>query len=257
MRMKRVNGKGGSELIDERTARAVLAEAQRSGADYAELFLEDTESNRIQMLDGKVDTAAYTRLCGAGVRVLEGTRSAYAYTADTSERALLDTARAAAAALGEAGKTSEHEIAFSTSRYHMPAVRAFDTIDNADRVALVREAALAAKAVSPEITQVVASYLDLVQRVTIVSTDGVFASDERPRTRVAVQAVAMKDGEAQTGFEAPGCAGGFEVYQYRIDAEQAGKNAAETAITMLHAPDCPAGFLPVVIDGGFGGVIFH
>ena len=26
---------------------------------------------------------------------------------------------------------------------------------------------------------------------------------------------------------------------------------------MLHAPQCPAGFLPVVIDGGFGGVILH
>jgi TldD protein len=26
---------------------------------------------------------------------------------------------------------------------------------------------------------------------------------------------------------------------------------------MLHAVDCPAGVFPVVIDGGFGGVIFH
>ena len=26
---------------------------------------------------------------------------------------------------------------------------------------------------------------------------------------------------------------------------------------MLHAPECPAGMVPVVIDGGFGGVILH
>lgn len=26
---------------------------------------------------------------------------------------------------------------------------------------------------------------------------------------------------------------------------------------MLHAIECPAGTFPVVIDGGFGGVIFH
>lgn len=26
---------------------------------------------------------------------------------------------------------------------------------------------------------------------------------------------------------------------------------------MLHAPECPAGRIPAVIDGGFGGVIFH
>lgn len=26
---------------------------------------------------------------------------------------------------------------------------------------------------------------------------------------------------------------------------------------MLHAPACPAGYMPVVIDNGFGGVLFH
>jgi TldD protein len=29
------------------------------------------------------------------------------------------------------------------------------------------------------------------------------------------------------------------------------------AVTMLHADNCPAGMMPVVIDGGFGGVLFH
>ena len=48
-------------------------EAQRSGADYAELFVEDTQSTRIEMIDGKVESANYARLCGAGVRVLLGT----------------------------------------------------------------------------------------------------------------------------------------------------------------------------------------
>ena len=48
------------------TARAVLFEAQKSGADYAELYLEDKESTQIEMLDGKVETANYTRVCGAG-----------------------------------------------------------------------------------------------------------------------------------------------------------------------------------------------
>ena len=81
-------------MIREETARAVLREAQRTGADYAELFLEDTESTRIEMIDGKVESANYARICGAGVRVLRGTNSAYAYSADVSEHALMDTARA-------------------------------------------------------------------------------------------------------------------------------------------------------------------
>lgn len=244
-------------MINASIAHAVLGEARRSGADYAELFLEDKESNQIEMLDGKVESASYTRTCGAGVRVLKGTVSAYAYSADVGEQALLDTARAAAAALGDAKSAPDHAVTFAVKRYGTKMERPFDAIGNADRVKLMRESALAARAVSREVTQIRVRYLDSVQRVTIVSTDGVFAYDERPRTRVVVQTVAMQNGEAQTGFEGPGCGRGFEAYRESIDVAEAGRTAANMAVTMLHAPDCPAGYLPVVIDGGFGGVIFH
>jgi len=42
-----------------------------------------------------------------------------------------------------------------------------------------------------------------------------------------------------------------------VNPEEAAKTAANMAVTMLHADACPAGVMPVVIDGGFGGVIFH
>ncbi len=255
-RENKIGRKG--NLIAYSFAEAVLHEAQASGADYAELFYEDTESTSISMQDGKVDSANYARSCGAGVRVLRGTRSAYAFSADTSEGALLDTARSAAAALGALGKPCPGgDAVVPMARFDRPVKRPFDTVKNADRIALLRSAANAAKGVSDEVTQVLCRYIDKTQRVLIVSTDGVYAYDERPRTRIAVQAVAMQNGAAQTGFEGPGRRMGFEAYREQIDAESAGKTAAEMAVTMLHAPDCPAGFLPVVIDGGFGGVIFH
>ena len=244
-------------MIREDMAFAVLRAAQNSGADYAELFLEDNESTRIEMLDGKVETANYTRICGAGVRVLLGTQSAYAYSADTSERALMETARAAAAALGDAKHTPDGKISLSMNRFTTPVSIPFDTIGNAERVNVIRRGAQAMKNVSPEVTQTRVIYLDQVQRVTIVSTDGVFVTDERPRTRIFLQAIAMNGTEAQTGYEGPGFCRGFETYKEYIDVEAHAKTAAQMAVTMLHAPECPAGNLPVVIDGGFGGVIFH
>ena len=244
-------------MIEQQLALAVLREAQKSGADYAELFLEDTESTHIEMLDGKVESANYTHICGAGVRVLRGTQSAYAYSADTSQRALLQTARAAAAALGESKLAPDGSITLALTKYTSPIQQRFDSIANADRVRVMREGARVMKSTSSEVTQALVHYLDQVQRVTIVSTDGVFVTDERPRTRIFLRAIAMKDGEAQTGFVGPGCCRGFEAYRDEIDVEQNARIAADMAVTMLHAPECPAGNLPVVIDGGFGGVIFH
>ena len=76
---------GGYGLINKSISEAVLEAALRTGGDFSELYMQDTEFNTVKMVDGAVDNASYERKAGAGVRVLKGTRSAYAYTANTSK----------------------------------------------------------------------------------------------------------------------------------------------------------------------------
>ena len=69
-------------------------------------------------------------------------------------------------------------------------------------------------------------------------------------------AVASDGTQNQTGFAGPGGLTGFELFD-EIDVPALGRQAAISAETMLRADACPAGRMPVVMDGGFGGVIFH
>jgi Predicted Zn-dependent proteases and their inactivated homologs len=55
----------------------------------------------------------------------------------------------------------------------------FSEIDNAKRIALMREGTAAARAHSDEITQVVARYMDCDHRTWIWNSEGVCASDRR------------------------------------------------------------------------------
>ncbi|MBQ3552148.1 MAG: TldD/PmbA family protein [Clostridia bacterium] len=216
--------------------------------------MEDTENNNIRMIDGKVETASYSRMKGAGIRVLKGTRCSYAYTADTSEAALIETARAAAAAINDVPENKT--TSFCVKDYKAAPKTPFSTIDNATRIELLKRGTSAAKSYSNEITQVSAIYIDVDQRIMVCNSNGVWAEDRRPRTRVMFNAVASMGDEAQTGSENPGLGMGFEAYKI-IDVEAYARQAAKTAVTMLHAQQCPAGIMPVVIDGGFGGVILH
>ena len=242
-------------MIKKSTANAVLDEALKTGGDFSELFMQDSETNTLSMVDGAVENANYKRTVGAGVRVLKGTQSIYAYTVDTSEAALMETAKAAAAALSDAKQ--KQSVSFEVKRNgDIPPEIPFSEIKNAKRVALLREGTKAAKAYSNEITQVVADYMDCDHRIMVCNSDGVWAQDRRPRTRIFVNSVAMADGEAQTGRESPGLGMGFEAYK-TLDPEKVGNEASRIAVTMLHAKECPAGQVPVVIDGGFGGVILH
>ncbi|MDO4543635.1 MAG: TldD/PmbA family protein [Clostridia bacterium] len=242
-------------MLKESIIQNALAIAQKTGADFAELFVEDTTTNNISMNDGKVEDASTSRTNGVGVRVLLGTKSAYAYTSGTNEADIYRAAEAAAAGITGVGEGKS--AVFTKRSYNVEQKIPFASIGNDERIELLRAGTAACKAVSDEITQVSARYMDKVRRILICNSEGVYVTDERPRTRSFVQAVAMKDGEAQTGYESPGCCGSFEVYRNKIDLEKAGVTAGKTAVTMLHGKECPAGNVPVVIDGGFGGVIFH
>ena len=54
----------------------------------------------------------------------------------------------------------------------------------------------------------------------------------------------------------PGRRMGLEMFE-SIDPKSVGIHAARQAVTMAGAGYCPAGVMPVAIDNGFGGVIFH
>ncbi len=244
-------------MLDQNIAREVLQEAVRTGGDFAEIFVEDRIDNTLMMRSGRIETANTGRLHGAGVRVFSGTNAVYVHTNDTSREGLMACARQAAAAVkGGKGCIVQPFQAWNAARPEEIALLPTD-VKAAMKAEKLRAAEAAARRVSPEIVQAVANYNDHVQDVCICNTEGVFVTDRRVRTRLNVGAVASNGLENQSGGDSPGASMGFEIFDAIINPDQVGETAAKQAVTMLHAPLCPAGIMPVVIDNGFGGVIFH
>ncbi len=245
-------------MIQESIARRVLTRALQTGGDFAEIFVEDTEGNNLGMVDNDVEHAGFSRSRGAGIRVLAGTRSVYTYTNDLSESGLMKTAASAANALKAVKEAGDEmaAISFSQQRYESPANETFRGLPHSRRINLIKTATEAARGFSEEIVSTRASYMDSEQRILVANSDGLWAEDYRHHTRMSVTAIARNGSDTQTGSVSPGSGTGFEYYS-GLDLAALGREAAQQAVTMLHAPDCPAGYLPVVLDGGFGGVIFH
>ena len=243
-------------MLKQDVARAVIAEALKTGGDFAEIFLEDRLNNNIQMLSGKVESVNSRRLHGAGVRVFSGFQGVYVYTNDTSLEGLLDCARRAASAVQAGDYYTAKDLVWTESA-NIHAIREIPSQVNAARkVAKMKEAQAVLKE-EAEIAQGIIGYMDSVQRVWIANSEGLFTGDTRVYSRFNVAAIASNGTENQTGSASPGGMQGFEIFDTKIDPQALAKEAAQQARTMLHAPMCPAGVMPVVIDNGFGGVIFH
>ncbi len=244
-------------MLDRNIAAEVLQRAVATGGDFAEIFMEDRLNHNLSLRSGRLQSVRTGRVHGAGIRVLDGLGAIYVYTNDTSREGLMDCAAQAAAAVK--GKAGCKPVAFSHWDCGRPEEIRLQPADvkAALKAEKLRAADAAARSVSPEIVQVNGEYTDSTQDVLICNTEGLFVQDRRVRTRLSVGAVASDGRENQVGSENPGALMGFELFDERVDPEAYAAQAAQTAVTMLHAESCPAGVFPVVIDNGFGGVIFH
>lgn len=243
-------------MISKKICERVLRKAASTGADYAEIFAENTINHAINMISGKVDSINDTVIAGVGIRVYKGLRSVMATTVDTSEAGLLRCAEKAAEALGQGSAEISiqlHERLFGDIH---PVRVAPSSVGNAEKVALLKEGYFAAQEYSDAIRQVSGTFLDVDHNILIATSEGLYAQDRQIRTRMMISAVAEINGETQTGGCRPGRRMGLEMFE-SIDPKEVGRKAARQAVTMAGAGYCPAGVMPVAIENGFGGVIFH
>jgi TldD protein len=243
-------------VIEPDVLERILGTAMAGGAEFAEVFAENRRSVSASLDDGKVEQVTSSRDRGAGIRVVAGETTGYAYTSDLSEKGLAEAARTAAAA-AKGGSPGQRVVALP-SAYSRPAVIERDPSGVATdaKVALLLAADEAARSAGGEIVQVSAGYGDSRRSVLIANTEGVFATDEQVRVLMRISAVASGDAGMQTGYQSMGHTRGWEVFD-EVDVEQFAREAARQAITKLSARPAPSGTMPVVIQRGTGGVLFH
>lgn len=243
-------------MLKRSSVENIITAALETGADFAELYAERTEQGSIGMVNGRVETAQSGLSCGAGVRLFFGTQAIYGYANDMSEKNLIQIARGCA----EAMKISVQHSRKNWRETVRPCINPIRILPKntakSQKAEYLRLAAEAAKAYSPSITQTRTGFLEVSKHVLVANSEGIWGEEDRVRTRFTVEAVASSASEKQSGHFGPGGSEGMELFE-RINVEETAREAARIAVTMLGAKPCPAGKFPVVIDNGFGGVIFH
>ncbi len=243
-------------MISREICQKVLRKAVSTGADYAEIFAEHTTNHSISMIASRVENASDSVVAGAAVRVYKGLRSVMATTVDTSESGLLRCAEKAADALGQGEAQIDIVLRERIFGDIHPIAICPSSVPNKEKIAILKAGYFAATEYDPCIVQATGTLMDVDHNILIASTDGLYAQDRQIRTRIAINAVADKGQGTQTGSFNPGRRMGLEMFDI-IDPKNVGIEAARQAVVMAGAGYCPAGVMPVAIDNGFGGVIFH
>ena len=244
--------------LDEGHLSRALAEIKAHKVDEADLYFQYTRSEGWSLEEGIVKTGSFSIDQGVGVRAVSGEKTAFAYSDDISQAALLDAARTvrsiSQAASQRRIRVSKPKIARSRSLY--PDQDPIATMDSAAKVALLGRVEKLARAKDPRVLQVMAGLAMEYDVVLVARADGVLAADVRPLVRLSVTVIAEQKGRREVGSSGGGGRFGLAYF----DDAQISKyvdQAVHAALTNLEARPAPAGEMTVVLGSGWPGILLH
>jgi TldD protein len=235
---------------------AVLKKALSNGGDFADIFIERSAPFTIICEDNRVEKVISGMDQGAGVRLVFGQRTAYAYTNEVTTTSLLELADAVRQAAMQGRPHAVIELIKKKPKVVFPLQKDPERVQASQKVEMVLRANKTARAFDARIKQALVTYRENRQRVVIANSDGFIAEDERMYLTALVHVVAAQGDVVQTGYEPIGGISGMELFDAQ-PLEQAAVIAAQRAVMMLSARKAPAGRMPVVLSSEAGGTMIH
>jgi TldD protein len=245
-------------LTDAALSRALQTIATHR-IDDADLYFQYTRNEGWSLEEGIVKSGSFGIDQGVGVRAVAGEKTAFAYSDDISEAALLDAAQTVRtiAASGQSRRVkvpSRGTVAGSRVLY--APLDPIATLDSAQKVALLEKVEKLARAKDPRVVQVMAGLAAEYDVVLIARADGTLAADVRPLVRLSLTVIAEQGERREVGTGGGGGRFGLGYFQDAV-IEGYVDQAVNAALTNLESRPAPAGEMTVVLGPGWPGVLLH
>ena len=172
--------------ITRETLRDVLSTALGRGGEYADIFLEHTLATNVVLQDGLVSQAHQAVIFGAGIRVISGSQTGYAYTMDLSPNAMLNAARFAAT-IGS-GSIVAYPSHFVAQVFCADSVQVLESCVSRQYLLFIDQLA---RSMDPRVIRVKATISQRIQDVELINSLGECFADQRPRASIMISIVMM------------------------------------------------------------------
>jgi TldD protein len=235
----------------------VFARLMGPSIDAADLYFQHSRSESWALEDGIVKEGSHSIEQGVGVRAMSGEKTGFAYSDEIVLPQLLDAARSARAIAQSGNTTNGRALMQSETRALYPPLDPIESLDNADKIALLRELDRYCRAQDPCVSQVIVSLASVMDTVLVAAADGTLAADMRPLVRLNVQVIAERNGRREQGSSGGGGRYGYRELLADGRGHALAREAVRQALVNLESVPAPAGSMTVVLGPGWPGVLLH
>jgi len=243
--------------VTENDLLKVISEALSKGGDYADIYFEHTFSNSISLRDGEVNRAASNIDYGAGVRVVSGDQTGYAYVENTDIKDLLKAARTAASIASMPVRTNNAvEIRERHFHNYYKIEKPWLDVSVADKKLFVQKLNDRIFELDTRVIKASVSLNDATSYILFFNSEGILTWDYRPMSIMSGSCTMEQDGKIENGYCSRAYRKGFEFLNEELIETIAREAVAQTSL-MFEAIKPKGGEMPVVMGAGSSGILLH
>lgn len=243
--------------VTESDLQKVISEALSKGGDYADIFFEHTFSNNISLRDGEVNRASSNIDFGAGVRVVSGDQTGYAYVENTGIKDLLKAAQTAASiATIPDRKINPVEIKECHFHNYYKIQRSWLDVSVADKKTYVQQLNDRIFELDARVIKATVALNDSTSYILFFNSEGILTWDYRPMSIMSGSCTMEQNGKIENGYCSRAYRKGFEFLNKEL-IETIAKEAVSQTSLMFEAIKPKGGEMPVVMGAGSSGILLH
>lgn len=233
---------------------SLLTLAMSTGADYAEIYHENSKLRTFNVIDSKLDSIGTDNVRGIGVRIIK--ENNYYYTStniltyENIEKIILNLLK------NIPGKSKKKVTLGSLVEKSPKILVSHDKMKIETKKEFLLNIDREIRTISSLINQVSLGLLEDDKNFIIATSEGKYIKSSNCLTRYTCTIHTQKGNIKEREFTDYAQGKGYEMLE-EVDLLDKSLKAAKSAVDKLDAQEFEGGELPVIIAPGFGAVIFH
>jgi len=225
--------------------------------DNADIYFQSSHFESWVLEGGIIKEGSHSIEQGAGVRVVSGEKTGFAYS-DRIELSVLLKAVNNVKAIARQGQDAQSKLEHAANRtnYYAPA-NPLKSLADQQKINLLRKVDSETRKLDTRIEEVIVSLVGVYEQVLVANQDGSLIADIRPLTRMSVSVILEENGKREQGSMGGGARTDYSFFLDEDKAIEYGKEAVRQAVVNLEAVDAPAGCMTVVLGPGWPGILLH
>jgi TldD protein len=225
--------------------------------DAADIYFQTSHSESWMMEGGIIKEGSHNIQQGAGVRVVSGEKTGFAYS-DRIELPVLLEAATNVKAIARQGQEAHVGLPKTANWPHYYAIaNPLKSLEDQEKIDLLRKVDAETRKLDHRIEEVIVSMVGVHESILVANQDGSIAADVRPLVRMNVSVIVVENGKREQGSMGGGGRSDYRSFIADDTALEYGREAVRQALVNLEAGEAPAGNMTVVLGPGWPGILLH